>query len=207
MRNAAGRLVASRELEGLEPLSDCNYPVDDHFALHCNGTLEVPVQLPVAGNYSVEIVAWADQAGDELPRLSIVVESNAESSAGAQTIRRKLAELHEKLLGVRVTPRSPDVENAYRLFVDMWERRREAQDDWFERWNCEWDEDHFFYEGILDDTLVERVNDDGWRWHEFDWDRVDAFLDGIDFSDSNHSAQTWVVVLAYLLMDYRYLYL
>jgi len=207
VRNAAGRLVTSRELEDLEPLSDCNYPADDRFALHCNGTLEVPVEFPSAGDYSIEILAWADQAGDELPRLSVVVESNAESSAGAQAIRKKLAELHEKLLGVRVTPRSPDVENAYRLFVDVWERKREAQDDWFEHWNCDIWRDHFFFDGILDDVLEEREDEYGWRWYDIDWDHVNEFLDGVDFADSSHSAQTWVVVLAYLLMDYRYLYL
>ena len=28
-----------------------------------------------------------------------------------------------------------------------------------------------------------------------------------DISDPHYTTQTWVVVLAYLLMDYRYLYL
>ena len=32
-------------------------------------------------------------------------------------------------------------------------------------------------------------------------------MDGVDWSDPYHTAQAWVVVLAYLLMDYRYLYL
>ena len=41
----------------------------------------------------------------------------------------------------------------------------------------------------------------------FDWDRVDDFMNGTDWSDPHHAAQAWVVVLASLLMDYRYLYL
>ena len=44
-------------------------------------------------------------------------------------------------------------------------------------------------------------------WYGFDWDRVEDFMDGVDFSDPHGAAQAWVVVLASLLMDYRYLYL
>ena len=47
----------------------------------------------------------------------------------------------------------------------------------------------------------------GFRWYWFDWDRVSGFMDGIDFSDPHQTAQAWVVVLAYLMTDYRYLYL
>ena len=48
---------------------------------------------------------------------------------------------------------------------------------------------------------------EGGDYYEFDWNRVDAYLQGVDFSDSHYTARAWVVVLAYLLMDYRYLYL
>ena len=52
-------------------------------------------------------------------------------------------------------------------------------------------------------------------WHDdqgrysWDWDRVNDFLQrgDIDWSDPQATARTWVVVLAYLLMDYRYLHL
>ena len=33
------------------------------------------------------------------------------------------------------------------------------------------------------------------------------FLDGIDWSDPQYAAQAWIVVLASLMTDYRYLYL
>ena len=117
----------------------------------------------------------------------------------SEAIRRKLVELHDKLLGVQVTPHSPDVEAAYQLFEDARERRREAQDDWFNIWDCElWWEDQFFLKGVVEDD-------------DYDWDRVNAAfrdsIDRIDWSDPKYSAQAWVAVLAYLLMDYRYLYL
>ena len=32
------------------------------------------------------------------------------------------------------------------------------------------------------------------------------FLDSLDWSDPHHAARAWVVVLTYLMSDYRYLY-
>ena len=209
VRDASGRVVATQELERLAPLGECNRPIDDHFALHCGGKLEVSIRSPATGGYEIEVVAWADHAGDELPRLRAVVETESGPSAGSEAIRTKLAELYDKLLGVRVTPYSPDVEAAYGLFVDVWERKRALQADepwtltnWFCRLN-----DISYFERILDDAVVRRENESGDVWYEFDWDRIRDFMDGVDFSDPQAGAQTWVVVLAYLLMDYRYLYL
>ena len=209
LRNAAGRAVVSRELEELGPSGDCNRESGDDYALWCSGSLEVPIEVPAAGRYDIEVVAWAEHAGDEPPRLTVTVESGTESSAGANAIRSKLVELHEKLLGVRVTPYSPDVEAAYRLFVDVWERKRGSEDAEanFRNLVCDWWRDLHLYDGILDDAVVEREDEDGWRWYEFDWDRVNEFMDGIDWSDHRYTAQTWKVVLAYLMMDHRYLYL
>ena len=126
----------------------------------------------------------------------------------SDAIRSKLVELHDELLGVQVTPQSPDVESAYQVFVNAMERRRQANDRWFDWYECDTHFDHTFFEGILDDAVVEREDpESGWRHYDLDWDRIDSFMDGVDFSDPHQTAQAWVVVLAYLLMDYRYLYL
>ena len=96
-----------------------------------------------------------------------MVESDTENSVGAAGIRSKLVELHDKLLGVQVEPDSPDVEAAYRLFVDTWQRGRATLHGHFD--DCVPD-DHFYFEGILDDIIVERaVNDHGHRYTSFDW--------------------------------------
>ena len=67
-------------------------------------------------------------------------------------------------------------------------------------------DDIYFFEGILDNIVVKEQDEEG---IEYDWDnhRVGAFMDGIDFSDTHYGARTWVVVLTYLLTDYRYLML
>ena len=209
VRNAAGRIVATREAEAIKSKEegDCNLlrRSAGDFALYCQGSVEISIDVSAAGNYKIDIVVSADQAGDELPRLSVTVESDSKNSAGAAAIKDKLVELHDKLLGVQVTPDSPDVEAAYRLFVDVWQRGYESRDDWFD-W-CGNAGDILFFEGILDDAIVEHENEDGHQWYDSDWDRVDDFLDGIDFSDPSYTAQTWVAVLAAMLMDYRYLYL
>ena len=206
VRNSAGRIVVSRELEELPSPEDCRSSNGDNFALWCNGSVEVPIEIPAAGSYSIEIVAWADQAGDELPRLSVVVEGTEGSGVGA--IRNKLVELYDKLLGVQVTPHSPDVETAYRLFVDVMDLGRGSNNHWFDWGHCDSELDLAYFEGILDDVVVEYESDDGlWRWYDFDWDRVGDFMESINWSDPHHTAQAWVVVLAYLMMDYRYLYL
>ena len=125
----------------------------------------------------------------------------------SDAIRQKLVELYDDLLGTQVTPHSQDVEAAYQLFVDEVQRGRQAQGDHFNPWECDWAWDHLFFEGILDNALVAYENEHGWRFHGFDWDRIGAFLNGIDWSDPHRTAQAWTVVLAYLLGDYRYLYL
>ena len=208
VRDSAGEVVASLELEELPSPEDCRSRNGDNFALWCNASVEVPIDLPAGGEHTIEVVAWADQAGDELARLTVAVEDADGSGAGDVAIRNKLVELHESLLGVEVTPHSPDVEAAWQLFVDEMARTREAQDNEFNPWECDWAWDHSFFEGILDGALKENEDSEtGWRWYNWDWDRLGEFFESKDWSDHYHTAQAWTVVLAYLLGDYRYLYL
>ena len=130
-----------------------------------------------------------------------------QNTTGADAIKGKLVELHDKLLGVQVTPDSPDVEAAYRLFVKVMERGRASGRDWFEFWHCNWSHDLTFFDGLADDVVVLHENEDGWQWYGLDWDRIEDFTEDIDFSDPHAAAQAWKVVLTYLMMDYRYLYL
>ena len=144
-------------------------------------------------------------------RLFAGIDPNVTPPRGANTIRNKLVELYEKLLGVQVTPHSPDVEAAYRLFVDVVTKGPRSRDfadyGWFSFWECEWWSDRFLFDGILEDVRVVRENEDGWQWYDYDHPRVQRFLDRRDWSDPHHAARAWVVVLTFLMSDYRYLYL
>ena len=131
----------------------------------------------------------------------------AATETGAAAVKAKLVELHEMLLGVRVAADSADVEAAYQLFVDVSQRRRGAGNSRFEWWRCSFSHDHYYFRGILDDALERHENEDGWWWHQMDWDRVDPFMNSRNLADPNRAAQAWVAVLTAMLMDYRYLYL
>ena len=209
VRDAAGRVVASHEMEDIERLEwRCsNGPRDDHFYMGCSDWVDVPIHSLAAGNYAVEIVAWAEQAGDEFPRLKIMVLDMEGIDSSADAIRRKLVELHDKLLGVEVTPDSPEIEAAYQLFADVRERKRASNDKWFRYYRCSFTNDQYYFDGILDDAVVEKENERGKRYRGIDWDRVNALFETIDFSDPDYTAEAWVVVLAAMMMDYRYLYL
>ena len=206
VRNEAGEIVANQELEELGPSGRCNRANGDHYALWCAGWVEFPIDVPADG-HTVEVVAWARQAGDELPQLTVAVESNAAGSSGETAIRNKLVELYDKLLGVQLTPISRDIDLAFGLYVDVMKLGRASHEDKFNFYHCNSALPLNYFEGIQKNLVVMRENEDGWQWYELHRDRYVDFMHSIDWSDPYHAAQAWVVTLAYLLMDYRYLYL
>ena len=123
--------------------------------------------------------------------------------SGPMQIRRKLVDLHWKLFGVTVPIDSPDIEQAYSLFVSVWERKRGAEGPDFSdsKTLCPI-EDSQYFEGIIEDVVAtdEKGNS------VIDWNRVKASWN-FDMQDSNYTVRTWVVVLSYLMTDYRYLHL
>ena len=209
IRDQYGVVVEVVELEDLDP-NEAGRPnwEGNAYILWGEGWLDVPVSVPVDGDFRVEVVAYQDAAGEESAMLAIVVESDIDTSRGARAIRRKLVELHEKLLGVTVTVDSPEVEAAFRLFVEVWERKRYTNgSDWREE-NIQCDiGDLLYFEGIADDVLQLYTNDDGHSYYDFNWDRAGEIFDKADFHRPDPVVRTWVVVLAYFLTDYRYLFL
>ena len=209
VRDAAGGIVASYQIKDAEWYGhDCGRSHDDNFSLYCSGrSVNVPFEVPAAGTYTFEVTAWAGEDSEGLPSVEVLVESDTEGSVGAAVIRAKLAELHDKLLGARVSAESPDVEAAYQLFVDVSTRGRTAGEYRFRPYRCDFDHDHFFFDGIMEDAVIERESDSGRRHYKYDWDRVHDFIATLDFLDPHSTARAWAVVLAALMMDYRYLYL
>ena len=218
VRDQSDAVVAHVELETLEPVDPdtdspnipggCNgWPTQNRaYELnYCVGWLDVPVSIAADGDYRIEVVAYQSLKvpDEESAMLEIVVESDMETSRGARKIRRKLVELHADLLGATVSVDSPDVEAAFQLFVEVWEHKRNTEEWREEDIHCGVSDDWYF-EGIADDVL--QYNEDGDL--DWNWDRADEILDDADWGSQKHNPvfQTWVVVLAYLLTDYRYLF-
>ncbi|MXY56162.1 MAG: DUF1588 domain-containing protein [Gammaproteobacteria bacterium] len=105
------------------------------------------------------------------------------NSAGERAIKEKLVELFDKLLGVDATSESPEIVSAYEFFVAAW-KRRSGSSRFLGESLCEWNTDSYYLEDLPQGTLSEA-----------------------DLSDPRHVARTWVVMLAALLMDYRYIHL
>ena len=207
-----GAIVKRVEFEDLEEGCGSSESSDesaepDHRALWQPCELRIPLAIPTDGVYDVKVIAWADLAGDQLPFLDVAVESNAQTSAGSLAIRNQLVELYDKLLGIVVGPDSHEVDEAYGLFVEVWQRRRETGGNWFFDTACNWGSDIRYFDGIADDVLITHDRDWG-SYYGWDWPRVNQILN-VEAApyDSAAVVRSWSVVLAYLLMDYRYLYL
>ena len=213
VRSSNGRIVKEVEFESIMRKPHCGGYGRSHnsYKFWSNCSLEIPVEIPVSDDYTIEVGAFQDRAGDDPARLEVSVESDINTSKGAMAIRNKLVELHEKLLGVTVTPNSPDVEAAFQLFVEVWARQRdyalngngpeepECDDCWY---SCHI-RDILYFDGIANDVM--HYNE--WRDLGFNWDRVGEILDQYDFHRRSPVIRAWTVVLSYFLMDYRYLYL
>ena len=206
VRNSSDIVVAAVELESVEREQHCGTYRRSlkSYQMWSNCSLEIPVEIPISDDYTVYVRAFQDRAGDDPARLEVSVESDIETSRGARAIRNKLVELHEKFLGVTVTVDSPDVEEAFQLFVEVWARERSVTDSDRPNWwtaGC-WIEDTQYFEGIADDLTYYSE----WGNEDFNWDRVNEITEEVDFDRRHPVVRAWVAVLAYFLMDYRYLF-
>ena len=102
---------------------------------------------------------------------------------GEAAIKEKLVDLFGRLLGVDATTSSPDIVAAYDLFLDVLDRKG-GSNRFLDGALCEWDTDLLFLADLPPGALG-RSN----------------------LHDPSGIARTWVVVLAALLMDPRYIHL
>ena len=135
----------------------------------------------------------------------IALDTLPDTEAGEAAIRDKLVELHYKLLGIEVAADSADVDAAFGLFADTVERRRRsnAGPAFRDGIRCDTGSDIRILEGVVDPPFAEVEFSYPRRWEQND---PDGLL-GRTYEDPDYLARTWAVVLAYLMMDYRYLYL
>ena len=207
VHDSAGNSVMELEFEylGEGGCGGSREPHDSHYTIWGNCSFEIPVNIHFDDVYRIDIVAFQDQAGDEPARMTVAVESDDGISAGATAIRSKLVDLHRALFGVDVAPDSPDVNEAYNLFFEVWARKHRTEGTHFDQSNfsCPGHGDQSYYDRLVHDPLAP-----GMDYWDSDWNdqAIDEFYDKVDMSDPTHAVRAWVVTLAFLMTDYRYLY-
>ena len=205
--DSEGNSVTELEFEylGQGGCGEAQEPFDSHYTIWGNCSFEVPLNITYDDVYRIDIVAFQDQAGDEPARLSIAVESDDGVSAGATAIRNKLVDLHRILFGVDVAPDSADVNEAYNLFFEVWARKRRTEGTHYDESNfsCSGHGDQAYYDELVTDPLMPSMYESHYEWND---DSIEALYDETDMSDPTHAVRAWVVTLAFLMTDYRYLY-
>jgi hypothetical protein len=167
----------------------------------------------VAGRYEVRAVVAAQQAGEgsvqALLTVQHVVDPQQATTTGARLIKQKLADLHNKLLGSNYTIDSAEISDAYAFFTKIWQEKSLSTDGNPSLTNsnlqlCTHLTDFSFMEGLgyAGQALIPRTTGTGYDW---DYANINNFI-GPRASDPTYSKQTWVVVMAYLLSHYDYLY-
>ena len=171
-----------------------------------------PLMAAVAQSHAAEVACpvvrrefyyWSEEG--RLLFDGIGMSDTPSSPEGELAIRAKLVDLHAKLFGVTVAVDSPDIDEAFGLFVEVWNRKRESEGPSFDnsRFRCPDVADHLYFEGIVSGTLKYHRN----GISQVDYDPIREFNQAIARSDPHYTVRSWVVTLAYLLTDYRYLYL
>ena len=208
VRDRNGSVVREVEFESLGTVS-CSgvWARETHALWHDGGcSLEIDVSIPSDGVYGITVEAYQEAAGSEPAVLRIMLESDDGASAGAIAVRRKLVELYDRLLGVTETVDSPEVEAAFRLFVDVWNQKLADGDHVHFFWQeeeCQAHKDDLFLPEVAPELL--EVSESGGS--RFDRDALNEMLrDRRRFGDPHEIGRTWTVVLSYLMADYRYLY-
>ncbi len=215
--NSANNQVASIEANEFTVASQYNcggWHDDNDMMLWSNCTVEAPLQLSADDSYSIQVHAWGEQAGDQPTKLSVVVNSEVDplqsNAAGAQAIRQKLVELHDTMLGKAYAVDSPEIDTAYRLFVETWQARMASGDDtnitWSDGYQCDYWRDDFFFDDLpIDPAHAElQYSEEGypyWEHSEITWEFI-----GENGADPLHVKRSWISLMTYLLTHYHYLY-
>jgi hypothetical protein len=149
-----------------------------------NGTVAA-VAGRMANEMSCALTAWdftkpADQRTFFTVDPTLIPESAGnEVPASVTAIKKNIAQLHHRFWGDQVDENSPEVQRTYQLFLDTYR-----------------------------ELLKNDVKDIPY-WCQGRWDRVTGQelpdKQVID-SDPNHTIQAWQAVMAYLMMDYKFIY-
>jgi hypothetical protein len=140
---------------------------------------------PAAGSYTIQILAWGDQAGSEAPVMLVSIDDNnptGGNSIGALAIKNKLIELHQSLLGETLEMGDEELEASYQFVVETWQDRSNQNNN-NQAYTWPYETCRFF--------LSEHHDADG----------AAQFRE-----DNSHMLYTWTSLLIYLMTDFEYLH-
>lgn len=151
-----------------------------------NGTLAA-VSARMANELSCDLTAWdfTKEAGTRrffpLVDPTIVPESAGnEVPASVTLIKQNIAFLHHLILGEELKEDDAEVQRTYNLFLDTW---------------------HELNDGEVDDALP--------YWCRGQWDHstgAELPEENRIYDDPTHAIRAWQAVMAYLMMDYKFIH-
>ncbi|MEZ4294328.1 MAG: DUF1592 domain-containing protein [Polyangiaceae bacterium] len=151
-----------------------------------NGTVAA-VSNRMANDLSCSLTAWDFTKSAEARRFfplvdpTIVPESAGnEVPASVTLIKQNIAYLHHLILGEDLTENDPEVQRTYQLFLDTWHELSDAQAGEDLQWWCRgrWDPS-------TGNDLPEEIHIN---------------------KDPSYTIRSWMAVMSYLMMDYKFIY-
>jgi len=150
-----------------------------------NGTVAA-VSSRMANEMACSLTAWDFTKASDKRRFfplvdrTIVPESAGnEVPASVKSIRENIAYLHHLILGENVKPDSPEVDRTYKVFVDTWHELQTAETDDIVWWcRGRWDPSTG-----LDLPEEQRID-----------------------TDPDKTIRSWMAVMSYLMMDYKFMF-
>ena len=139
-------------------------------------------------------------------RLFAGIELDETPETAPEAVKAKLVELHGKFFGQQTNVESKDVLDAYAFLADVWRRQEDPPygnlpgiRGWYEGGQF----DHRYMEDILDEALREEE-----AWFDWDVEPLHNWLAEITTTEAEmRMLEAWGMMLAAMLMDYRYLHL
>jgi hypothetical protein len=175
--------------------------------LYSSCTADYAFTATTPGLYTITASLAAKQSATDpvLAGLNVETTTAGLATAGEEMLKRKLVELHGKLLGQSVTVTSPEVLASYDLLLKTWQSRKAgaASPSLLQRTlACDWSTDIGFvdtlgYPGSPTQNSAGRVS--------YKTSEVTAWLTP-RAQDPLYMKQSWVTVMAYLLSHYDYLH-
>ncbi len=221
---SVSKITPNQQNSKLAP--DCAWYTGDGVGL-CNASkVSIPFTPSMAGEYKLTATIWPLKEGEDHPQaqsVSVSIGADADvapltsTAMGAQKIRAKLVELHERLHGDNLDPFGPEINLAYQLFVESWDDVRNLPNgvrdysniNWAPDITCNIWQDYEVGVGMPTDIPPYTTEYNDWGNGPSPQirltDEMSQFL-GRAGADPLFTKRAWITVITYMLSHYNYLY-